>query len=313
MINKSLRFLKNPNKYITVRRELFLKYRSQLFTKLFPFSFLDDKYYLEFIFYNSMHRKLDFKNPQSLNEKLNWMKLYDRHPIYQQLSNKFLCREYVRYKIGDKFLKPLIAVYDDPDKIEWSILPEKFVLKVTHGCGWNIICSDKRKIDINNAISKLYDWLGQDYYELTREWQYKNITPKIFIEPLFEGNSELGLIEYQFYCFDGINQFIQVDIDCNRNHSRLFLSPDWEELPFTIVRYPTHKPIIPRPEMLDNIQSIVKVLTEDLPFCRVDLHIFNDDVYISEMTIMPGGGFMRFNPPEYDFHFGELLNLRKVY
>ena len=291
----------------------FLRDRYEGFHKKYPFTWLDDKFFLEFYFFRKLGYKLNFKNPTTINEKLNWMKLYDRDPVYIQISDKWMCRDYVSKEIGTKYLKPLLGVYDSVKDINWQELPEKFVIKATHGSGWNIICYDKRKFDKADAEEKLIQWLAQNYYHKVREWQYKFIQPKVIIEPLLEGDAEHGLVEYQIYCFDGIAKFVQVDIDCNNEHTRLFLTPDWKKMPFTIVRFPIYEGDFPKPQNFDEALSIAEKLTQGMPFCRLDLHLIDDQIFVSEMTLQPAGGFMKFDPPHYGLEIGKMLKLKKTF
>ena len=288
----------------------FLQDRYHWSHKRYPFTWLDDKYFLEYYFYKKKGYRIDFKHPATFNEKLNWMKLYYRDPIYGQLSDKWSVREYISQRIGSEHLKPLIGVYDAVEEINWQDLPEKFVIKTTHGSGWNIICDDIDQFSQADAIEKVNNWMALNFYQQLREWQYKHITPRIIIEPYLEGERDLGLVEYQFYCFDGIVRFIQVDVDCNKNHSRLFFSPMWQKMPFEIVRFPTFTGSLEKPQQLDEALDLAEKLTKGFPFCRVDLHIIDGHIYISEMTLMPAGGYMKFDPPEYDLHIGSMLTLK---
>jgi len=289
----------------------FFRQRYEWLHKKYPFTWLDDKFFLEFYFLKKMGYHLNIKNPTTINEKLNWMKLYDRDPVYIQISDKWQCRDYVSQKIGTKYLKPLLGVYDSVKDINWQELPEKFVVKVTHGSGWNIICDDITKFDKANAEEVIKQWLAQNYYHKVREWQYKGIQPRITIEPLLEGDPEHGLVEYEIYCFNGIAKFVQVDIDCNNAHTRLFLTPDWQKMPFTIIRFPTFEGIFPKPQNFDEALLLAEKLTKSMPFCRVDLHIIDGLIFVSEMTLQPAGGFMRFEPAEYDSKIGSLINLKE--
>ena len=275
-----------------------------------PFSFKDDKYFIAFYFQKKMGYPINLRNPKTINEKLNWMKLFDRNPIYPQFSDKWSCRSYVSQKIGSRFLKPIIGVYETVEEVPWQKLPEKFVIKASHGSGWNIICDDRNLFNQPEAEEKLKAWLAQNFYQKFREWQYKSTKPRILVEPYLEGDPVYGLVEYQFYCFNGNPELIQVDIDCNRAHSRLFLSPDWKEMPFTIVRYPIFQAHFPKPSNLEEALYCVSELTKGLPFCRVDLHIIENNILVSEMTLMPGAGYMKFNPPKYDLYLGDLLKCK---
>ena len=143
---------------------------------------LPDKIVLKYEYKRIMGRKLDLKNPQTFNEKLQWLKLYDRKAEYTIYSDKFAVREYIKKTIGEEYLIPIIGVYDTVDEIPWNELPNQFVLKCNHGSGCNIICKDKNNLDIDDAIKKLNKWIRKNYYYSTREWPYKNIRPRIVCE-----------------------------------------------------------------------------------------------------------------------------------
>lgn len=288
----------------------FLKKRSHFIHKIAPYSWLDDKYWLEFFYYKTMGRRLNFSNPITYNEKLQWIKLYDRNPTYTQLSDKYCCRDYIKEKIGEKYLTPLIFWGSQPEEIPWETLPNQFVIKATHGSGWNIFCNNKEALDYNETINLLNNWLGQNFYKRFREWQYKEINPRIIIEPFFIGDQSFGLTEYQFYFFNGSLQFIQIDLDCNRNHRRVFMSNEWIKTPFFISRYPIEQGDILKPTNLEELINISEVLSNGMKFCRIDSHIIGGEIFIKEITLTPGAGYMNFVPKEYDFHFGRILDLK---
>jgi len=289
----------------------FMKSRYEFIHKIAPFTWLDDKYFLEYYFFRKMGHRINFLNPQSFNEKLNWMKLFDRNPFYSQISDKYLLRNYVSDNVGSQYLKPIIGVFDDFEEIDWDQLPDKFVIKASHGSGWNILCEDKSRFQKTTVKESIEMWLKQNHYQQSREWQYKNIIPKIIVEHFLETDPYYGSVEYQLYCFDGVTRFIQVDIDCLRNHSRQFLTPGWKIAPFQITRYPRYDNPFPKPAHFDDAKTIAELLTKDLPFCRVDMYIQTNQIYVCEMTLMPAGGFMSFDPPNYDFEIGRWLKLRR--
>ncbi len=296
-----------------LRSSRYFRDRYLWFHKRFPYTWLDDKFFLEFYFIKKLGYKLNLKNPSTINEKLNWMKLFDRNPEYTQISDKWLCRNYVSQRIGTTHLKPFLGIYDGVEDINWQDLPAKFVIKATHGSGWNIICEDKMTFDQAGAVKLIEQWLAQNYYQKVREWQYKDIKPRVIIEPLLQGDPDYGLVEYQIYCFGGIAKFVQVDIDCNNAHTRLFLTPDWHKTLFTIVRYPIYERDFPKPHNFDEALSIAENLTHGMPFCRVDMHLIDGKIIISEMTLQPAGGYMRFDPPDYDLQIGKMLQLRNTF
>lgn len=287
----------------------FMKRRYELVHKIVPFTWLDDRYYLEYIFYKKMKYHLNLRDPKTFNEKINWMKLYDRNPLYQQLADKFLVRNYVKNRIGPQYLVPLVACYDRPDQIEWDALPSKFVIKPNHGAGWIVINDGSGLFDHENAIIQINTWLGTNFYKIYREWQYKNIERKILIEDLLATNSPFGLLDYKFFCFNGSPQYVQLNIDRFTDFSLLFLDVEWNLLQVSLEHYPRSNKVIPKPENLPELIDVARALAQGLKFCRVDLYSLDNKIFFGEMTITPNAGMKNFYPPEFDLKLGSLIDL----
>ena len=190
----------------------YLRIRSGLFFKLAPYTWLDDKFKIEYLFYKVFGDTLDLRHPKTFNEKLQWIKLYDRNPIYTKLADKFAVRAYVEHELGKQYIKTLLGVYDSIDEIDWKSLPRQFVIKATHGSHWNVFCFDKANFDFKNARKKITAWMKHNYYWGAREWQYKNICPRIIIEEYITDGSGLLPKDFQVYCFNGKAEFIRVII-----------------------------------------------------------------------------------------------------
>lgn len=287
-----------------------MKFRSNIVSKFAPFSFLDDKYYLEYLFHKTFGYKIDFNNPQTFNEKLNWIKLYYRNPLYTKLADKYAVRSYVEEKIGNRYLPTLYGVYEDPLDIRWDELPQRFVIKATHGCHYNIICNEKSDLDKEQIIGKLKAWLSENYYEVapSREWQYKNICPKIMIEEYLDGDEENGLVDYKFWCFWGKPTYISVHFDRHTNYRVAMMNANWDFLDVNFSK-PSLEFMPKKPERLEEMKSISMKLTEGIPHCRVDMYYFNDRIVFGEMTLCTGGGFDRFDTYESDLLFGQPFDL----
>lgn len=288
----------------------FFRQRFDWIHKKYPFSWLDDRFFLEFYFFRKMGYRLNLKNPQTFNEKINWMKLYDRNPLYKQLSDKLLVRAYIGDRVGCGYLNEVIQVVDSPDQINWMSLPQSFVIKTTHGSAWNIICEDKNGLDIEEASSKLNKWLRSDFYRVYREWQYKDASPRIFIEKYIDCDPNYGLVDYRVFCKHGEPQLIQIELNTYTNHTRGFYSINWERLPFTY-NYPFAEVLLPKPSNLEEMLSVASRLTQDLHFCRVDFFDEKSKLLISEMTFTPIAGFAVFEPKHYDYELGTLIDLPK--
>ncbi len=274
------------------------------------FIIIPDKLFFQFISWVT-HIRLGYKfsflklsSPQTFNEKLNYLKLLPLNHTYSILADKFLVRDYVKKTIGEKYLIPLLGVYEYAQQINFDSLPDSFILKTNHGSGWNIICREKSTLDKKKAIKLLKRWLSFNAYYLSREKQYKNIKPLVICEQLLE----YELYDYKFFCFNGRPEFLQIDIDRFSNHRRAFFDMEWRKLPFSI-RYKISEKNIPKPIQLQEMISVATMLSKGIIFCRVDMYVHRNQIYFGEMTFIPGGGNEPFSPPEYDKVVGNYLSI----
>nr|MDE6606472.1 glycosyl transferase [Lachnospiraceae bacterium] len=228
-----------------------LKY---FFKKIGILRIIPSKYYLSYLYKKITGEKLNLKNPISFNEKLQWLKLYDKNPSYTNLVDKYAVREYVKEKIGDKYLIPLLGgPWHSVDEIDFEALPDQFVLKCTHDSGSVIICEDKSKFDIDAAKKKLNRCLKIKFFYLAREWPYKNVLPAIIAEKYMTDETGYELKDYKVFTFNGVPKLIQVDYDRFQNHKRNLYNTEWEYLP-TQIQYPTDSSIkIERPKRLEEM------------------------------------------------------------
>jgi hypothetical protein len=253
-------------------------------------------------------REFNLEKPETFSEKLQWLKIYDRNPIYNLVCDKYAVRSYVADRIGEQYLTNLYGVYQSSREINWEALPNQFVLKANHGSNWNIFCKNKRKLNIELASREVDDWMTRNFYYHGREWIYKDISPKIICEEYLEGEKETGLADYKFYCFNERIEFIQVDVNRHTNHKRAIFDIDWNLLPFNII-YKLPDIEIPRPPQLEEMIEITNAFVKGFPFIRVDLYLVHDRIYFGELTICTAAGFPDLIPPEYDFILGKKLEL----
>jgi len=256
-------------------------------------------------------KRLNLKNPSTFNEKTIWLKLNKRYANAHILVDKVAVKEYVKKIIGEKYIIPTIAVYDDVTKIEIDKLPSSFVLKANHGSGWNIICEDKNKHDFENTKKKLNRWMHTNYYDIGKEYQYRKIVPKIICETYLKGLKENPLVDYKIFCFSGKPMFIQVDHDRFTNHTRNFYDINWNIMPFTTLYTMGNKPLL-KPESLDEMLVIAEKLSYKMIFVRIDLYCLNNSIYFGEITLHHGGGFEPFIPPEYDKILGKYIKILPI-
>lgn len=249
-------------------------------------------------------------DPQTFNEKIQWLKLYWRNPLITQCADKFLVRDYIAQHLDESFLPKLLGVYDNPYQIDFDALPDKFVLKVNWGSGQNVICKDKSRLDIPAAIKKLKTWLTRphNHYYYSMEWGYKNIPPKIICEEYLDFLDAAPRV-YKVMCFNGEPKVIQLVMDDKTPSETInYYDTQWNLLPFK-QNYPTNSAEIPRPKQLDQILEIAQKLSQPFPFVRVDLYEAPTRIYFSELTFYSDAGTALFDPPEWDKILGDYLQL----
>ena len=275
------------------------------------FKNMSDKEYLSWLYRARMGRFPDLNYPKSFNEKLQWLKLNDRKPEYTEMVDKYLAKKYVEKRIGEKYIIPTLGVWDEFDQIGFEKLPDQFVLKTTHDSGGVVICKDKANFDKAAAKRKLEKSLKRNYYWAEREWPYKNVKPQIIAEKFMVDKSGDGLIDYKFYCFNGMPEFLYISngMDNHKTARLSFLTMNWEKAPFGRSDYLEFETIPPRPRKFDEMVQIAKSLSEGHPFLRVDLYEISEQVYFSELTFSPCGGFMPFVPEEWDEKLGDMISI----
>lgn len=298
MSNKILQALKEP------------KYAFKYLIHKGNFKKMSDEKYLKMMFKHMLGYELNLNNPQTFNEKLQWLKLYDRNPLYTQMVDKYEVRKYIAETIGEKYLIPLIGVWDKFEEIDFDILPNQFVLKCTHDSGGLVICKDKGKLDIGATKKKINKSLKRNYFYHSREWPYKNVKPRIICEMYMVDELCAELKDYKFMCFNGK---VKCSFVClNRNSpSGLnvdFYDMDWNPMPFER-HYPSSGILIPKPKSFNKMVQFAERLSKDIRFVRVDFYEINGQLYFGELTFYPGAGFEEFTPEAYDYLLGSWIQL----
>ena len=274
-----------------------------------------DRPYLKWMFHACMNRKLDLKDPKTMNEKLQWLKLYNRRPEYTMMADKVAVRDYIAEKLGEEYLIPCLGVWEDPEDIDFDALPDKFVLKCNHNSGLGMcICKDKSKLDIPKVKAELKKGLAQNYYLNGREWPYKNIKRRIIAEKYMTDAPDIDdFTDYKFYCFNGKPDCVLVSYDRSTGDPKFyFFDRKWE-----LKRYNKRGKAapegftLPKPEGMDKMFEIAEQLSKDAgsPFLRVDLYNSQGQIYFGELTFFPDSGFDANRLPEMDRYFGDLINL----
>lgn len=298
MINNIIKALKKPKLSIIY----ILKFKI--------FGIISDSVYLKIKYKLMVGKKLDLKHPKSFNEKLQWLKLYDRNPIYTQMVDKYEVRKYIKEKIGEEYLIPLLGVYESFEEIDFDSLPNQFVLKPNHTSGNVYICKDKSNINYKNLKKEVNGWLKREYYWIHREWPYKNIKPRIICESYMVDESGTGLKDYKFMCFNGVAKCLFVGL--NRNSPTGlnidFYDMEWNQMPFER-HYPRSGQNIPMPKTFVRMVELAGELSGNIPFVRVDFYEVNGQLYFGELTFYPGSGYEEFTPESYDYLLGSWLEL----
>lgn len=298
-------YLKNPFKY-TVRA---LSDRGYL-------NKLSDKRYLKLIFLAKMGKRLDLKDPKTFNEKLQWIKLYDRKPEYTRMVDKYEAKEYVAEQIGEEYVIPNLGVWDSFDQIDFASLPDQFVLKCTHDSGGLVICRDKSKLNKTAAKEKIERSLKRQYFYHGREWPYKNVKPRILAEAYLEDENEaLGLTDYKFFCFNGVPRLLYVSQGLE-NHATAnisFYDMEGQAMPFRRKDFAPLEGELVVPDNFGEMKTIAQRLakTVECPFVRVDLYSIQGKIRFSEITFSPCSGMVPFEPEEWDYKLGQWITLPK--
>ena len=255
--------------------------------------------------------KLNLENPKTFNEKIQWLKLYDSTPEKTRLADKYLVRDWVKEKIGEEYLIPLLGVWDKFDDINFDELPKQFVLKCNHGSGYNIIVKDKSKLDIEDARKKINKWLNEDFAFKGFEMHYSSIQRKIIAEKYIE-NDNNDLYDYKFWCFDGKMKYIQFLSERNTDGLKMaFYDKDWNKQNF-VYSHPMDTKIITKPDNLDTMIQLAEKLASGMNHVRVDFYRLNNGIiYFGEMTFTSCSGVCKFNPEIANLQLGNLIKLSK--
>ena len=272
---------------------------------------LPDRVYLQLAFRAFLGKPLRLKHPQTLNEKLQWLKLYDRKPEYTMMVDKYRVRDYIKAQLGEEYLIPLLGVWDDPDDIDFDALPNQFVLKCNHNSGLGMcICKDKSQLDIPAVKAELRKGLAQNYYLTGREWPYKDVPRKIICEKYMVDESGTELKDYKIDCFNGQAK-IMLRVQGRFSGSAVlanYYTRDRQELLF---RWGFARNEHPQPwnPAYDEMFALADRLSRNIPHLRVDFYLVNGRIYFGELTFFDGSGFDKIEPETWDYTLGSYLQL----
>ena len=260
----------------------------------------------------NMKKKLDLDNPLTYNEKLQWLKLYDRNDKYTMMVDKYLVRDYIKEQLGEEYLIPLIGVWDNPDDIDFDALPNKFVLKCNHNSGLGMcICTDKSKLDFEKVRYELKRGIKQDYYLTNREWPYKNVPRKIIAEAYMEDAETEELRDYKFFCFNGEVKAMFVATDRQKPGEEVkfdFFDENYNHLPIK-QGHPNAEVPPAKPQCFEEMKVLASKLSQCIPHVRVDFYEVNGKIYFGELTFFHFAGMVPFVPEEWDKKMGDWIDL----
>lgn len=274
--------------------------------------FLPQDVYVKINYEYYSGRKLDYNNPVTFNDKIQWLKVFYHREILHQLVDKYAVRDYVKEKVGSQYLNELYAVYNKPAEVDFEKLPNQFVLKGVHGFHLNLIVKDKNKLNLKKTNYLLNKWMLKDHYRNGKEWAYKNVKPRIIAEKYLEEFGKDVVNDYKFFCFNGKPKFIQIDMERGTEDLRCYYDLDWKKLPFTTEKNKFFEGELQMPEHFNEMIDVAQKLSKDFPFVRVDLYNINGKILFGEMTFYPTDGRKKYIPNEYNKIIGDYLELPKI-
>lgn len=277
-------------------------------------NWMSDETFIKLVFKATFGYELDLDNPQTFSEKLQWLKLYNRRPEYTMMVDKYRVREYIREKIGDEYLIPLLNVWNSVEEIDFDALPNQFALKCNHDQGSVVICKDKSNFDVEDAKRKLARKLNRNHYWSIREWPYKNVKPCIICEQYMQDDSgKEELSDYKVLCFNGEPKLIEVHRGrFGGGHTQDIYDLNWNKTKYYQPDVPTSDEVMDKPVFTEEMISLSRKLSDGIPHVRVDWYYTNGHLYFSELTFYDGSGFDPFMDNQ-DLEIGSWLVLPEKY
>ena len=289
---------------------------------LWRFRIISDKKFLKTRFRRKMGYKLNLKSPKTLNEKIQWIKLYDRIPLRTKCADKVAVREYVKEIIGEEYLVPLVMITEDVNDLSYSYLPDKpFIIKTNHDSGGYKIIRDKNEVQDWNKLRNFFSKrLKTNYFHKSKEWQYKDIVPKILVEDLLQTKTGNIPEDFKVQCFNGNPEFIQTDANRgSREHTRNWYDKNWERAEFVwATKLKTGEETLPslnetpKPSVLEEMLELAEMLSKPFCYARIDFYLLEDKIYFGEITFSHDSGFRPVVPFEWDRKLGEMITLPKT-
>lgn len=277
-------------------------------TRLIP-----DRIYLQIVYFRHFKKFIDFDNPKTFNEKIQWLKLNYRKEEYTNLVDKYRVKQYITKLIGEEYVIPTLGVWKNVDDIDFKSLPEKFVLKCNNDSGGIVICKNKKDFDEVKAKSFLKERLKNNGYWYGREWPYKNVKPCIIAEKYMEDSISKDLKDYKFFCFNGSMEFFDIDIDRFIEHRANYYDRNGNFLPFGKTYCPPdYTKKIEMPKNLDKMIELAETISHNTVLSRIDFYEIDGQVYFGEITFYPGSGFSPFTDEKWDYKLGDMIDLPNI-
>ncbi len=288
---------------------LYAKVRA-LFEKMILLRFTDEAY-IKSTYKKRFGYAINLKDPKTYTEKLQWLKLFYRNDKMPIVTDKYEVHQYLTDLGYKHLLNDVLGVYNNANDIDFDALPNSFVAKTTHGCASNIICKNKNELDWKKWVKIMNSWLNLNVYAFGREWNYKDIKPRIIIEKLIEHQP---LIDYKFMCFNGEPKYLQINNDFEGVHYVDFYDIDWNRVDFTYHKFKKSKHVLPIPPQFEEMKALAKEISAPFPYVRVDLYNPPGKIIIGELTFFPGSGLLPLIPVKnnYDQLLGSQLSLPKA-
>lgn len=301
VVRRTKHFIENPSRMLT---KLMVRHCPEL---------VPDKQYIQYLWEQKMDYPLDLKNPRTFNEKLQWLKLYDRKPEYTTMVDKYRVKQWVADRIGEEYVIPTLAVYQSVDEIDLEKLPDQFVMKCNHDSGSVVICRDKDSFDLDAVKRRLGKAMKRNYYWNCREWPYKKVLPKIIAEEYLEEKNSYSISDYKFFCFNGLPKMMYVSKGLE-NHETAAMS--FYDMNFDLLdcKRKDFKPcdgMVCKPMNFEKMKDFAGILSCNVPHLRVDFYEVDGKLFFGENTFSTNGGWIPFEEKRWDVLMGEWLELPK--
>ena len=273
---------------------------------------LPDKIYLQLIYFKHFKKFIDFNNPKTFNEKIQWLKVNYRNDVFTEMVDKYKAKQYISQLIGEEYIIPTLGVWNNPEEIEFDKLPEKFVLKCNNDSGGIVICKNKQTLNIAETKKFLKSRLNNNGFWYGREWPYKNIKPCIIAEKYVENNNH-ELIDYKFFCFNGKPKIVLVCSErfSSNNMCKTYFDENWNLLNIVEANHRINKEQ-KKPQTFEKMKEFSKKLAKDMPFVRIDFYEIKGKLYFGEITFFPASGLEKFKPEEWDYILGDMIDITKI-